>query len=359
MPISVSAWPSKPTASESLSSSSSPPRPSIQASNAANLPPAPRSAIAWNGKLRWPPSARTGRAHRACPARACPAQAPATDSPGSRPGAVTSNGRSPPTSTLTRPSGIDADRHVGVDQAEALGARACDQQARAGNADLGLGRHRHRRAAGVAQHDVAQAQRGAALLVALELRAADLDAIAAAEILLDRGGEPGRRQIEHDRAAGEPPPQRAAADQHQHGDHGHGDRGLAHHRMPAVEQEPGIERQPPSGAAQPPQPAQARSAAVGMRRRAGFRLRAPMRIQRRLHFLERRDARTAILVRHARSAVPSSAGLDWPVYRSRLPANRFSWRRRDFARNPTAPPLPSHPMPNSALTRGKRRKEGA
>src|SRR4051812_42291674 len=33
-----------------------------------------------------------------------------------------------------------------------------------------------------------------------------------------------------------------------------------------------------------------------------------MRIERRLQFLERRDVRAAILVRHARSAVPSSAG---------------------------------------------------
>ena len=42
--------------------------------------------------------------------------------------------------------------------------------------------------------------------------------------------------------------------------------------------------------------------------RAGMRLRAPMRIQRRFQFLERRGVRTAILARHARSAVPSSAG---------------------------------------------------
>ena len=55
--------------------------------------------------------------------------------------------------------------------------------------------------AGVAQNDVAQPQRRVALLVALELGAADRDPIAAAEILLDGGGEPRRREIEQDRPA--------------------------------------------------------------------------------------------------------------------------------------------------------------
>ena len=43
----------------------------------------------------------------------------------------------------------------------------------AGNADFRLRRARHHRAVGVAHDDVAQAQRGAAVLVALDLRAAD------------------------------------------------------------------------------------------------------------------------------------------------------------------------------------------
>ena len=89
--------------------------------------------------------------------------------------------------------------------------------------------------AGVPHHDVAQPQRGAAVVVAFELRAADLDAVAAAEVLLDRGGEPGRRHIERDRAAGEPPPQRAADDA-ENGDRGaNADRESAHHGMAAVE----------------------------------------------------------------------------------------------------------------------------
>ena len=65
------------------------------------------------------------------------------------------------------------------------------------------------RAAGIPHHDVAQPQRGAPVVVAFELRAADLDAVAAAEILLDRGGQPRRRHIERDRPAGQPPPNRA------------------------------------------------------------------------------------------------------------------------------------------------------
>ena len=167
---------------------------------------------------------------------------------------------------------------------------------------------------GVAQHDVAQAQCRAALRIALELRAADLDAIAAAEILLDRRRQPGREEIEHDRPAGEPPPQRAGAKQQNREDSASGNGGLAHHRMPAVEHEPGIERQPPPGHAKTPgasNPGATRQSfgSIGARRRAGFRLGAPVRIERRLQFLERRDVQTAILVRHARSAVPSSAGL--------------------------------------------------
>src|SRR6185436_474564 len=88
------------------------------------------------------------------------------------------------------PIGIDADRHVGIDQAEAFGTRARHQEARSGDADLSLRRHRDRYAGGVAQNDVAEAQCRVALRIALELRAAHFDAIAASEILLDRRHEP-------------------------------------------------------------------------------------------------------------------------------------------------------------------------
>ena len=80
-----------------------------------------------------------------------------------------------------------------------------------GNSDLGLRRARHDRAVGVAHHDVADAQRRATARVALELRAADLDLMAVAEILLDRRGQPRRGEIELDRAARQPPPQGRAS----------------------------------------------------------------------------------------------------------------------------------------------------
>jgi hypothetical protein len=57
---------------------------------------------------------------------------------------------------------------------------------------------------------------------------------------------------------------------------------------------------------------------VDARRRPGFRLGAPVRIERRLQFLERRDVQSVILIRHARSAVPSSAGLATGPYMSRF-----------------------------------------
>ena len=70
---------------------------------------------------------------------------------------------------------FDPHRHLGADQAQPLGANAAGQQARAGDADLGLRRARHDGAFGVAHHDVANAQRRAAVRITLELGAADLD----------------------------------------------------------------------------------------------------------------------------------------------------------------------------------------
>ena len=106
---------------------------------------------------------------------------------------------------------LDPHLHLGADQAQPLGAHAAGHQAGAGEADFRLGRARDDLAVGVAHDDVADAQRGAAAGVALELRAADGDAVVAAEILFDRGGEPRRREIEIDRSAAEPPPQRHAS----------------------------------------------------------------------------------------------------------------------------------------------------
>ena len=107
---------------------------------------------------------------------------------------------------------LDAHRQFGADQIEALRPRVSAEQARACESDFGARRVRHHIAVGVTQNDVADAQRGAAVLVALEHGAADLDPIFAAEILLDGGGQPGRGEVERDRTAGQPDPQHADSD---------------------------------------------------------------------------------------------------------------------------------------------------
>ena len=90
----------------------------------------------------------------------------------------------------------------------------------AGDADFGFRRARDDGAVRVAHHDVANAQRHAAVGVALELGAANLDLVAAAEIFLDRRGQPRRRDIELDRAAGQAPPQRDHREQDQTAERG-------------------------------------------------------------------------------------------------------------------------------------------
>ncbi len=120
---------------------------------------------------------------------------------------------------------LDAHRHFRADQIEAFGAHMAAQQAHAGDAHFGLRRARHHGAVGIAHHDVADAHRGAAVLGALDLGAADLDVTVAAEILLDGGREPGRHDVELDRSAGEPPPKRETAEDRDAGDDADSDRG--------------------------------------------------------------------------------------------------------------------------------------
>ena len=83
-----------------------------------------------------------------------------------------------------------------------------------GDRDFGLGRAGDHRAVGVADQHVADAKRHAAGIVALDLRAADLDLVTAAERLLDRGGKERRGDVDRDRAGREPRPQTARADGH-------------------------------------------------------------------------------------------------------------------------------------------------
>ena len=145
MPISFSAWPSKPPVP---ASSPSLPSSSIQASKAAKLVATLRSAIACSEK----PPRRSGARLRVAVSLAPGWSAPGGDCAGGWRRASASRFRRDrderPLAAdhdVDLPIGIDADRHVGIDQAEAFGARAREQEARAGNADLGLGRHRDRR----------------------------------------------------------------------------------------------------------------------------------------------------------------------------------------------------------------------
>src|SRR4029077_7103412 len=73
-----------------------------------------------------------------------------------------------------------------------------------------LGGACHDGSVGVANDNVDDTEAGAAALVALKVRSADLDAVPGAEILLDGGCQPGCGDIKRDRSRGEPPPQRGA-----------------------------------------------------------------------------------------------------------------------------------------------------
>ena len=164
--------------------------------------------------------------------------------------------------------GLDAHRHFGADQIEALRAHVAHQQAHAGQADFGFRRARHHGAVGVAHDDVAQAQGRAALLVTLDLGAADHDRMRAAEILLDRRLQPRRRDVEFDRAARQPPPQA----EHRHGHQRDGDRRApeqAAHERPAQEPDHATAKAAPTAAAGPHAPTLMRRVA-GARRMVGW-----------------------------------------------------------------------------------------
>ena len=110
--------------------------------------------------------------------------------------------------------GFDAYRQFRAHEVETLRTHLPAEQAIAGDTDFRLRGARHHGAVGIAHDDVAQAQRGTAILVALDLRTADHDGLVAAEILLDRSLEPGRRDLKVDRTARQPQPKGAEGEQH-------------------------------------------------------------------------------------------------------------------------------------------------
>ena len=124
--------------------------------------------------------------------------------------------------------GFDPDRELGADEVEAFGTRRAAEQARAREPDLGLRRARDQRPVAVADLDVADADGGAAVLVALQHRAADLDLKLVADVLGDRLGKPRRDDVEGNRAGGQAPIQ-PSADQEHHGERaGRDEPGAAH-----------------------------------------------------------------------------------------------------------------------------------
>ena len=152
----------------------------------------------------------------------------------------------------------------GADQIEAFGPHMTAEQAQAGDLDLRLGCARHHRAVGIAHDDVADADRGAAILGPLDLGAADFDALAAAEIVGNGGGEPGGEGVELDRSAGQPPPQAGEAQDQNAGQDAGADPDLADQAAMAGEQAAIGSEVPPVAAERPP-----RWAAVRLPRRRG------------------------------------------------------------------------------------------
>ena len=73
---------------------------------------------------------------------------------------------------------------------------------------------------------------------ALDLRAADLDAMIVAEILRDGGGKPGRHDVELDRTGRKPPPQREAARNENDAEDAEADRRAAQEATVAPEKPP-------------------------------------------------------------------------------------------------------------------------
>src|ERR1700728_3052938 len=111
---------------------------------------------------------------------------------------------------------LAAHGHFGTDQIEAFRAHVAAQQAHARNADLGLRRARDHGTVGVAYDDVANANGGRTIFGALDLGAADFDAVTIPEILFHGGYQPGRHDIELNGAARKPPP-KAEASHDRHG----------------------------------------------------------------------------------------------------------------------------------------------
>ena len=131
--------------------------------------------------------------------------------------AVTSGRVVAPVETLTRPScSISTDSSASTRLRLSARSRPNSSDS-AGNAHFGLGRGRNDLLVAIADDDVEHANGDARPARALDLRAADLDGVVAADVVLDRGGQPRRRHVEADRPLAEPPPQQAECAARQRG----------------------------------------------------------------------------------------------------------------------------------------------
>ncbi len=249
--------------------------------------------------------------------------------------------------------GLDADCHLGADQAQPLGAHMSGKEPGAREADLGLGGGGHDGAVGVAHHDVAHAQRRASIGVALELRAPDLDLMIAAEILFHGGDQPGRSQVEIDRPARQAPPQREHSDAdetHQRG----GREGALAQLRPAMEQAAGqIQDLTPTRQRRQPKRRQAILHVLIAGQLAG-QLLAKVRLEAGLEPPKRAHARIRVLIRHSPTGRPLDRRIPPPPFG---PVLVVPWSK--IRMNPVDPPALSRVWSGSTLTPKKGRKEGA
>ena len=128
------------------------------------------------------------------------------------------------------PIALDAHRHFRTDQTQTLRAHVAAEQAHSGNVNFGFWRACDHRAQRIADNDIADAYRCAAALGPLDLRAADFDVMAAAEILFDGRSEPRRHEVKLDWPTCQPPPQRQTSDDQDGGESAEPNRGAPKQR---------------------------------------------------------------------------------------------------------------------------------
>src|SRR6185312_14033496 len=99
-----------------------------------------------------------------------------------------------------------ADRHLGADQIETLGAQLTENYAPSGKSNFRFWRACDNDSIRIADDDVAQPQRRSALFIAFQLRAADDDCMVAAKVLFDGRLQPWGRQIQFNWPTRKAPP---------------------------------------------------------------------------------------------------------------------------------------------------------